>query len=126
MFGIEPEIHSINTIDDLPPGKYVEKNLFLEKDSNTFLNIHIFCWLDKTNNSYEMVACNFVLHGDEITVKEAIKLDGFWRDEAGDWQEDLISFLPDFYDSFNVLLEEDRETFTLTEDHQIINRRQAA
>jgi hypothetical protein len=123
MFDIEFEHQSANTIHDIPIGDYVVTNShFYNFEEGSVLIIYTF-EVVVSPGVHDVVLHNLLYEcGEFIGVKEAVLIDGVWRNEAGQTASNIAEFLPDNFLEFELLNEEICETFTLDDRRKVKNR----
>jgi len=123
MFDIEFEHQSANTVRDIPAGDYVVTNShFYHFEEESVLIIYTFERVVSPGVN-DVVLHNFLYQRDDfIGVKEAVLIDGLWRNENGQTASNIAEFLPDNFLEFELLNEEVCETFTLDERRKVKNR----
>ncbi|MDH6241197.1 hypothetical protein M2128_000132 [Polynucleobacter sphagniphilus] len=126
MFEYSANFGSINRPTDLPTGDYIVVNSLMRHREKRECAINIFSYEHlNSEGERELVCVNFLIHkGNELGFKEAVLANGLWRNEEGQITDNISNFLPDDFLDYEVVLEEDRKSFTLTDYHKVINIQQ--
>ena len=123
MFDHTPET-SVNSPRDLPPGDYQVTNSHFRHPVSGFEIIILSYELVMDTGQVDLVCINLIGYDanlEPIGIKEAVLVDGLWRNESGQTASNVTEFFPDQFLEFDLVHEETYELFTLTQRRKRIN-----